>query len=223
MPWWKKLWPKSASPTPSDLVHQVSLSMPGWEEEAPTGKMRVWRDPHGAVLSLASVESRSWLDEVVESESSVREWARDLATSREAGVIEATAIPYAAGKAMHLIYKRLEMPQYIYTGMLIVPAAEDSLVWTMVAGECGTTGVREAIVTSQLFTTGELKPEDYERTWSKDPYEASFSGVDRSVLRSISDDPSYDSEFPDHPLSRVRRILSELPTCFRLNLPGSSQ
>ncbi len=222
MSWWRRLLPKPAPPTPPVLHQQVSLSMPGWQEEAPTEKMRAWRGPDGAVLSLASIESRPWLDEVVQNENELRLWARDLATSAEAGLIEASGVPYATSSSMRLIYKRLQMPAYVYTGIFIFPAAEDALIWTIVAGERGTTGVREATVTSELIQTGKLKVEDYERTWCQDPYDASFCEVDRSVLRSISDDPSYDSEFPDHPLSRVRQTLSELPDRFQLDLPDKS-
>ncbi len=220
MSWWRRLRSKSASSTSSTLVQQVSLSMFGWDEEAPTEKMRAWRGPHGAVLSIAYIESRRWFDEVVQNENEVRQWARDLATGREGGLIEADAVSYATSKAMRLIYKRLQMPSYLYTGMFIFSAAEDALIWTMVAGECGTTGLREATITSELIKTGKLKVEDYERTWCKDPYDDSFCSVDRSVLRSLSDDAFYDSEFPDHPLSRVRRTLSELPDCFRLEPSG---
>ena len=99
--------------------------------------------------------------------------------------------------------------------MLFVVGDEDSDVWTIVSAERGTTGVREAIVTSQLLSEGRLTIENYERSFAQDPYDASFGAVDRRVLRFLSDDESYDGQFPHHPLSRVSRVLAALPGAVR--------
>jgi hypothetical protein len=61
------------------------------------------------------------------------------------------------------------------------------------------------------MNAGLLTLEDYQRSWAADPYEPAYAGVERSVLRSISDDPKYDERFPEHPLSIVRRVLAGLP------------
>ena len=74
------------------------------------------------------------------------------------------------------------------------------------------TGVREAIVTVELMETGQLTVESYESSWARDPYDPSYRGVDRSVLRFVSDDDCYDDRIPDHPLSKVRRVLTLIPT-----------
>lgn len=111
-----------------------------------------------------------------------------------------------------LIYKQLKMPAYIFTGMLMFPSHDVSTVWTVVSAERGTTGVREATVTAELMNSGKLTIDDFKRSWAQDPYDASYCGVDRSVLRFVSDDESYDERFPDHPLSKVRRIVGILPS-----------
>jgi hypothetical protein len=103
------------------------------------------------------------------------------------------------------------MPAYIFTGMFMTQVRSDWLIWTVVAGERGMTGVREAVVTAQLISEGKLAPKDYERRWSGDPYDPNYSRVDRSVLRFMSDDESYDAQFPQHPLSKVRQLLASLP------------
>jgi len=93
-------------------------------------------------------------------------------------------------------------------------------VWTVVSGEQGTTGVREAIVTTQLMNDGKLTIEDYQQSWAQDPYEVTYAGVDRSALRFASDDESYDEQSPDHPLSKVRRVLATLPSAVRTESGG---
>jgi hypothetical protein len=189
----------------------VRLTMPGWTEGEPTSNNRIWRNIDGDVIGLAVPKGRlgpADLSDVTE----LRGWSRHLAQSRGAGLIEVCIVHGRMGSGFGLIYKRLEMPAYIYTGWLIVPIQNLSLVWTMVAKERGITGEREAIVTSQLIGAGKLKTlEDLERCWARDPYDPAYHGVDRSVLRFLSDDECYDKEFPDHPLSKVRRLLLELP------------
>ena len=51
--------------------------------------------------------------------------------------------------------------------MLIIQGEDLSLIWTVVSGECGTTGVREAIIGTELLNAGELTLEDYERSWAQ--------------------------------------------------------
>ena len=101
-----------------------------------------------------------------------------------------------------LIYKCLQGSGYIYTGMLFL---------AVVAGEHETTGVREAVVTAELMASGELTPESYPHSWAQDPYDSTYRGVDRSLLRFMSDHERFDERFPQHPLSKARRVLAALP------------
>ena len=72
------------------------------------------------------------------------------------------------------------------------------------------TGQREAVITTQLMSEGKLTLETYRQSWAQDPYEPTYSGVERRTLRYQSDDSRYDQQFPQHPLSKVRRLLSTL-------------
>ena len=67
------------------------------------------------------------------------------------------------------------------------------------------------MITAELLQAGQLTVSDYEHSWAQDPYEPSYRGVDQRVLRFMSDDEAYDDRFPDHPLSKVRRVLAALP------------
>jgi hypothetical protein len=148
----------------------------------------------------------------------MKRWFREQAQNRGGGLIEA----HGMGSEAYLIYKRLQMPAYVYTGMFISAIQGFTLVWTVVAGEHGTTGVREAVVTADLMNAGKLTVDAYRRSWAQDPYDPAYQGVDRSVLRFISDDESYDQQFPHHPLSKVRRVLRALPTAMRFDPPKAS-
>jgi len=62
--------------------------------------------------------------------------------------------------------------------------------------------------------------QEYGRSWAQDPYEPTYRGVDRRVLRFVSDSDCYDERFPDHPLSKVRRVLAALPNAVRIESPA---
>jgi len=94
--------------------------------------------------------------------------------------------------------------------MLIIPLSKVEMIWTVVAREHGTTGIREALITSDLMNKGKLTLESYMASWAQDPYDPPYCGVDRSILRFMSDDESYDQLLPQHPLSKVRRELNRL-------------
>ncbi len=207
MSWWRRLGLGARTP-PYPEGHLVErLAVLGWNEEATGDDMRLWRDARGDVLSLQ--DTSVGLPEI-SNDAAVQQWSRRLAEARLAGLIEARVVNRAPGAAASLIYKRLQKPAYLFTGMLLVSGQPEFHVWTVVAGEHGTTGMREAVITAELMSAGKLTIQDYESSWAQDPYDPAYCGVDRSVLRFVSDDECYDERFPDHPLSKVRKLLATL-------------
>ena len=204
MKWWKHSWRGSAEEL-EEPIRRVRLALPGWSEGTPAEGMRIWRDIDDDFLSLA-ISSEPFRHADGADETKIRRWCRGLARSNGGGLIEACA----ANGGIKLIFKQLKMPAYVYSGMLITHIREVWLMWTMIAGERGTTGVREAVVAATLMNEGKLSPGEYELHWAQDPYEPSYRGVDISVLLFMSDDESYDQQFPQHPLSKVRRMLATL-------------
>jgi hypothetical protein len=212
MKWLKNLW-RSSSKRATAGIGSVSLALAGWTEERAPNEIRAWHNIDGDILTLAHLQEVLPNFEEAD-EVKVRKWSRDLAQSRGAGLVEAHKLEHS----FNLVYKRLVRPAYIYTGMLLTLVRGSWLVWTIVAGERGTTGIREAVVTATLISERKLKPEEYELRWAQDPYEPGYRSVERAVLRSISDDESYDDQFPLHPLSKVRHTLALLPSSVKYDL-----
>ena len=198
----------SSPPAVPGPVESMRLLLAGWTEQAPDDGMRFWRAADGAVLSLAASSGELL---VAASEADLQRSARLLAESGGAGLIEVDRMSPSPGPMVRLVYKRLQGRAYIYTGMLIIAGEEDILAWTIVDGEGPETGVREAAITAELMGSGQLTLEEYQRSWAQDPYDPAYGGVDRRALRFLSDDERYDARFPQHPLSRVRRVLQALP------------
>jgi len=208
MKWLERLR-RARKPSNRELARRVpSLDTPGWTLVEQDDRMILWQDNDGDALSLASNPDSGMLQ--LPDENAVRQAARELAEGVSSGLVEAAVVPACHGPAVMLIYKRRDGTAFVFTGMLFVPAARYAWLWTLVALERGTTGVREAVVTAKLMEEGELTIETYKTSWAQDPYDPAYHGVDRSTLRYLSDDEAYDSLFPQHPLSKVRRELRRL-------------
>ena len=76
-------------------------------------------------------------------------------------------------------------------------------------------GTREATISAELLNSSQLNREEYDRSWTQDPYEPSYQGVARHLLRCVSDAEHYDARFPEHPLSQIRKVLVQLPLVSR--------
>jgi hypothetical protein len=213
MKWWSRLW-RNSTVAHRESSQWVRITLPGWNEDTSNKDSRTWRDIDGDLLSLDIPTEALHLPN---KELELTRWCRELAQRRRGGLIEARAVDSGIRPSVRLVYKRLQIRAYVYTGMFISHVEGFTLIWTIVAGERGTTGVREAVVTSNLMNAGKLTLDDYRSGWARDPYEPAYQGVDRSVLRFISDDESYDEQFPQHPLSKVRRVLRALPAAIQLD------
>ncbi|MCE6993334.1 hypothetical protein LZG04_00705 [Saccharothrix sp. S26] len=80
----------------------------------------------------------------------------------------------------------------VFIGSFTVPKAECSAVLKLQAAERGMTGMREAVLVAQLGFDGWVMPH---------PYAPEVQG---RLPFHKGDDPRYDPQFADHPLSRVR-------------------
>jgi hypothetical protein len=140
----------------------------------------------------------------------LRKSFRRLAEARSAALVEANFIQSSYGPSAQMVYKARRELGFVFTGMLFLPADAEWLVCTVVDCERGTTGVREAVVTAQLIETGALSVGSYDECWAKDPYDSQYRGTSEVPLRYLSDDESYDEQFPEHPLSNVRGALRAL-------------
>jgi hypothetical protein len=208
--WLRSLFPEKGKALP----HPLKQTMSGWTAVEQNQQITVWQDADGDALSFA--RNATFDFPALSDENAVRGRCRALAQNSHSGLVEAAVVQGVDGSAVIFIQKRLDLSAYVYTGMLVMsPNCPPSSVWTVVARERGPTGVREAWVTATLMQAGKLSAETHEKSWAHDPYYPAYAGVDRRVLRFISDGAVYDSQFPHHPLSKVRRELQRLLTTSR--------
>lgn len=205
MSWWSRFFSRPAAlPFRPD-----DLPMHGWSLVSRDAASAAWQDDVGDVISL-TFASGQLVYAPLDDEAKLQRYCRSVAEGQRAGLVEVGTAAGAEGKCVTYIYKRLEKPAFKFFGVAATPVARGTWVWMVLAREHGTTGVREAVVTTRLFNAGQLTLEAYESSWACDPYDPAYAGVDRSTLRYISDAVEYDADFPEHPLSKVRRELRRL-------------
>ncbi len=210
----------SSRPRVGDL-HEFHLALPGWTELRRSDEAIYWDDDCGDVLNVSVFRNDVCSYIPVNETRRMRNLCRAIAESKRGGLIEARFIGAGHDAPILMVYKRLHGGAFRYTGMLMSCTKKGSpLVWVVISGERGTTGVREAVVTTKLLNERRLTIEQYKSSWAQDPYEPGYRGVDRRTLRYVSDDERYDAEFPEHPLTKVRRVLRALLGTTGLDRPA---
>ncbi|MBI3927084.1 MAG: hypothetical protein HY319_16225 [Armatimonadetes bacterium] len=134
------------------------------------------------------------LDEVDE----LRRFARRKAQLRGGGLIELDVY----GPSILGVIKLPE--EYAFEAELMIPFVDRAYRLTVRSTETGTRGVREAALS--------VLPR-YRERWFCDLYEPELAGPG---VRSAADSEEHDESFPDHPLSRVRKLSRLLPRLLEL-------
>jgi hypothetical protein len=124
-----------------------------------------------------------------------------MAAAQGGALIEAGVLPIGGQPALSQVIK-IKLPNQpsgqAFLGSFIVPKANCSAVLRVQAAERGPTGQREAIVLNQLGPANYFRPH---------PYGPDGEG---GLPSHAADDPAYDAQFPQHPLTRVRQVMAQL-------------
>jgi hypothetical protein len=182
--------------------------MAGWTLVGRKPTSASWLDWVGDAVTLTR-GSEGLVNENLSDARALQGYCRRIAESQRAGLVEVGTAVGAEGPSLTYIYKRLERAAFKFFGVVAIPVPHATWIWMVVTLERGITGLREAEVAARLHGAGHLIGA-YEESWAQDPYEPSYSGVDRSTLRCLSDSAEYDDDFPDHPLTKMRGELRRL-------------
>lgn len=215
-------------------IKSIYFDTSDWTLKEYSKDHKVWLNEHGDALTLHVVDGLSALLAISDLKD-LRNFSRGLASGdgRNGGIICVEVVEMHGVSAVKIIYNYEALPAYAYTGMMIFQFSGVRYVITLATFECGATGVREAFVSAQLAEEGRIEFDWFEepnshgaagkiKGWFYNPYDPDYEGY---ILNSISDDEKYDSAFPDHPLSRIRKQFRQIQrtlTCAEAT-PGSSQ
>lgn len=181
--------------TPS--LKQVTLEVPEWtfRGEPEAGAFRAWATPEGDGVGLYLFRTPPDLPSGLQSEHALAAHYAALAASARGDLVELAVRTVSDQRAVQTIVRVPQGPSgCTFLGSLMIPYAAFSVVAKAQCPERGAFGEREAHVLDQRLAAGELpgKAQLHPlRDWN--PYHA-----------------RYDGAFPQHPVSRVRAILSRL-------------
>ncbi|MGV3517286.1 tetratricopeptide repeat protein [Luteitalea sp.] len=216
MSWWRRLLGQDTGDV--DPHGPVRFDTGGWTPHRRATGAREWTDALGNVLRLEIEPDPAPYLTAATDLSALREWCRRNAAQRQGGIVSVDVVEIRGRQGLQIIDKFERQPSYDYEGTLIVPLRDGHCRFVVRACEHGTTGMREAVITGHLVSSGELdlssvlapggaKGGTSIPGWFSDPYDPTYEG---RTLRSLADDPRVDGLFPDHPLSQVRVALATL-------------
>jgi len=138
---------------------------------------------------------------------SIRQYSGEVAEIR---TVELDDIP-----ALCLIIK-IPQPQggYVYIGTYTLAFQQSSYVIKVQCAETQHIGQRETFALQQLITSGQLELDIGSPSFSPD----SITPEMEALISQTSDSTRFDSQFPQHPLSRTRLILNHIYKTIQLNV-----
>lgn len=198
MSFWKWL---SSRWTPS--AEWVSLAGENLSYEGDGGGHRVWRFTDGDTVGIFFFNLKPDLPQSREMAQFLSEYEVRINTGG-ALLVECSVSGVRGFQVLRTIVKVPQKPHGMtYLGAFTLPFTRFSYVIKAQCEESGITGAREAA----LFIDG---------------YRAGTVTIDPESANPITgswnpDSAEFDERFPQHPISRLRRHLEEIPRCLRLD------
>lgn len=176
----------------------------------------VWLDTTGDAIVLEFFNIPPDLPAPVEDLANLR--ARTSASTAQAGMglVELDVIGL---DGMPVIRQMVKGPQphhekgMAYLGTYIIPRDRCSVVLKVQCAEGPVTGTREAALFPGFLQHYQGNLPAAMAAWAQHPYAQGISG---GLPRTQAEDAGWDAHFPDHPLSRVRRLLGSLAYSLRV-------
>ena len=148
--------------------------------------------------------------------TAVRNFYRQIAKQSGAAIIEVERPEIGVCPTTRVIIKVPQNPGMTYIGSITLPFRDFSYVLKAQCEEQGLTGIRDAAVSGEKMAAGEITLDTETgilRGWLRDPYD---SFLNDGFEMNLSEGDEYDDRFPDHPLSRLRRLLDHLQGTLRV-------
>jgi hypothetical protein len=174
------------------------------------------------VVTLYYLTKRQSLRAVPEELDSIRAASRQQAARYGGAIVEVDLCMLNGAAAVREILKIPD--RYGLFRLVVDPACRLRLLavgggylLSVPGREKGVTGVRDTAIFAKLMQSGEIAFEeegDSSKNSMGDPYDPSIVGVPAG---NRADDEAYDSQFPDHPLSRVRALMRQIESSLRIS------
>ena len=185
-------------------IHSIIIPDFNWEKEKEDKEIIHWVNAEqGIALSLNYFYSKPDIPSISKI-GQLRDYYRNQIVAHNGGLIQVDLVALKNYQAIKTIFKIPQQPKgVVYLGSLTIPFRDRSYVIKLQALELGMTGVRDAVILDRYLREGKVNVDN----WSADPYNSTYT---KGTLMNKSEAPKYDAEFEDHPLTRIRKYLSEI-------------
>lgn len=188
-------------------VDSISIPELGWPREK-EGNAVLWVNPEESIAVSINFFDQAPDIPTIKDVVKLRDFYRDLIISVNGGLVEVEICKQRQFDIVRTIFKIPKPVEGIlYVGSITIPFGNCSFVLKVQAVEKGPTGMREAFIVDRILKDGSFN----EATWAADPYD---NEITLGNLMNKSEDQKYDVDFPDHPLTQVRNLLSKLEQGF---------
>jgi hypothetical protein len=192
-------------------IESLKFDTTGWQPEDISMESKKWVNPLGELLSLHYIAAPPEVPAHLTDMAALRDaYRHGLA---KAGAAMVSCDVFAVGKldCLMLLFKSPRQPAgMVYVGSVTLPFEDFSFVIKIQCAEGEQTGVRDAMVLDALMQQGVVFFDEETQVlsgWAADPYDPSFTAP---LLSNRSDDPIFDGNFPDHPLTHVRAYFDHI-------------
>lgn len=190
---------------------EIAFNETGFERQGETNGVMVWFTPKGDGLGLFHYPTPPDIKADLKTVKTVRAFYKRIARESKLGVIEIDTVVVDGCPAVRTLFKLAQQPKgRTYLASLTIPFRDFSYVFKVQCEELEVTGIRDTVVSMNLMSEGVVGFDAKSGTmtgWLDDPYDQHETGP---MTRNKSERREYDSQFPEHPLSRARRVLDLL-------------
>ncbi|GAB5416877.1 MAG: hypothetical protein Crog4KO_17440 [Crocinitomicaceae bacterium] len=146
----------------------------------------------------------------------VRDYYRKQLEHANGGLLQTDLIEINGFKVIKTLFKiQPDDASLTYLSSLTIPFDSHSYVIKIQAPEYGVTGIRTSVIADRLLKEKVILPSEtgYEG-WNIDPYDVTLK---RANLMNLSENSEHDDEFPSHPLSMSRKLMTQIESELHFN------
>jgi hypothetical protein len=191
-------------------IDWVRLDERGWKLRDKNSDVKVWDNDSGDVLSLNFFNKPPDIPVSLSQVTELRNFYRKNVAEVGGGVLKIETIEIKGLSAVECLFKMPMQPSgMLYLASFTIPFRDKSYVVKLQCPEKGITGARDSAVFALHTNFDDDDDENFDpfKGWMKDPYDES---VTEGVLMNLSEDEQYDVKFPNHPLTRARKYMSQI-------------
>ena len=190
-------------------IEDVDVKLDGWHLAGRDDLVVQYNHQNGDVFSINFFNKQPDIGAPLNDVTGIRDFYRQMLISNNMALLECDVHSIGGLPSVYMLAKvPMEPRGFIFLASHTIPRQKHSFVLKYQAMESGMTGVREAVVLNMHPTPKIDGNTNRIVGWCADPYDSS---LEYAVMRNKADATDYDSQFPDHPLSRTREFMKQLP------------